>query len=489
MVSTSLLLALPLALLNTSGETPTEAPALAAALDSILASNISADLHFFASDAMQGRDTPSAEQRIAARFLAARLERLGFQPAGNDGGWFWDYELPTVRVDSEGSSLQARVGEQTIDLALGEDYAFWPGRLTIHDVTASGICYGGTLTEEEVEGLDMEGHWLLVRSPADEDLGNLRRVTRRGKAAGVLIAPGGDLDAAAMRRRVQGYGADGAEPRLSRGRVRESRSIPYVHLTEAAVGQLMELAGVEGLEVGAVAEVELQEVRAVAGDETAGLENVVGLWPGSDPELSKELIILSAHYDHVGVNDEGEVFNGADDNGSGSICLLNVAEALTHYGPMRRSVMVIWVSGEEKGLLGSAAWTKAWAEEPYLEGLTPVVNLNIDMVGRNAPEKLMVTPTAEHEAYNGLTRLAEANRGLEGFAELQSADAYWSRSDHANFSQHLGIPVAFLFSDVHEDYHKVTDTPDKIDFDKVRRVARLVVRMLDGLQGDTLDLD
>jgi hypothetical protein len=489
MISTSsLLLWLPL-VVPAGGEVAAESPALASALDSIRAANISADLHFFASDAMKGRDTPSPEQRIAARFLAARLERLGFEPAGAEGGWFWEYELPTVRVDAAASSLVARVGEDSFPLSLGGDYAFWPGRLTTHDVTATGICYGGTLTEEEAEGLEMEGRWLLVRSPADQDLGNLRRVTRRGKAAGVLIMPGGELDAAAMARRVEEYARDGGEPRLSRGGARESRSIPYLHLTESAARRLMALGGVEELAVGAVAEVELQEVRALVDDETAGLENVVGLWPGSDPELSRELIILSAHYDHVGVNDEGEVFNGADDNGSGSMCLLNVAEALTHYGPMRRSVLVIWVSGEEKGLLGSAAWTKAWAEKPYLEGLTPVVNLNIDMVGRNAPEKLMITPTAEHEAYNGLTRLAEANRAAEGFAELESADAYWSRSDHANFSQHLGIPVAFLFSDVHEDYHKVTDTPDKIDFDKVRRVARLVVRMLDGLQADVLELD
>ena len=91
------------------------------------------------------------------------------------------------------------------------------------------------------------------------------------------------------------------------------------------------------------------------------------------------------------------------------------------------------------------------------------------------------------EKYNGLTRLAESVCGLEGFAALGSADSYYERSDHYNFAR-MGIPAAFLFSDVHEDYHKPTDKPEKIDNDKIRRVVRMVVRMLDGLQGDRLNL-
>ena len=143
--------------------------------------------------------------------------------------------------------------------------------------------------------------------------------------------------------------------------------------------------------------------------------------------------------------------------------------------------MLMWVSAEEKGLLGSEAWTK----DPSLpKGLTPLCNINIDMIGRNAPDEFLITPTKDHPAYSALTQVAEANMDLEGFNKIKSADAYWSRSDHANFSQHLEIPVAFLFCDVHEDYHKATDTPDKIDYDKMRRICRLVVRMLEALQID-----
>jgi hypothetical protein len=110
------------------------------------------------------------------------------------------------------------------------------------------------------------------------------------------------------------------------------------------------------------------------------------------------------------------------------------------------------------------------------------------MIGRNAPGTLLITPTRSHKAYNGLSRLAERLAPLEGFPQLGDADDYWARSDHMNFAVDLEVPVAFLFSGEHEDYHRPTDTPDKLDCDKIRRVVRLVVRMLEGLQGDVLDL-
>ena len=226
------------------------------------------------------------------------------------------------------------------------------------------------------------------------------------------------------------------------------------------------------------------DVRATAGGETFEAENVCGWWPGSDPVLRKEAIVISAHYDHVGTRDR-QIYNGADDNASGSAGLLALAEGLAAYGPMRRSVLLLWVSGEEKGLLGS----DAWARSPWLPGQSrAVANVNIDMIGRNAPDKLLITPTAALPQHNGLVRLADRLAPDEGFGPLGSCDEYWFRSDHASFSQHLEIPVTFLFADVHEDYHEPTDTADKVDFDKIRRVMRLVLAMLDGLQGDSLDI-
>jgi Zn-dependent M28 family amino/carboxypeptidase len=186
----------------------------------------------------------------------------------------------------------------------------------------------------------------------------------------------------------------------------------------------------------------------------------------------------------VGTKD-GQIYNGADDNGSGTCGMLALAEALKAHGPLRRSVLLIWVSGEEKGLWGSEAWNAA----PWLpEGARAVADINIDMIGRNDPDELFITPSRKlGKAYNGLVRLAERLAPSEGFGPLKNADAYYRRSDHYNFIQ-AGIPAAFLFADVHEDYHKPTDTVDKIDFDKIRRVTRLVMRMLSELQADELDI-
>lgn len=465
-----------------SGVTGEPSAALTRALDSIEVDNLRADLHFLASDEMRGRDTPSPEQRIAARYIASRLQRLGWQPGAKDG-YLWEYELPTAAIDGAESRLVATRGERTLKLGLGTDYAFNSRYLSDVDATGSSIVCVGTGTEEEFDKLELEGKWALCTS-SDMDTRKISRYARSADAMGVLLLPGSGIGESEMMAQVEAYAAESTVGRLSRGRGGRA-AYPFLYMTTAGANKLYELAGVSEMKLGNEIQVSLTEKRVTVKNSTAGLENVIGLWPGSDPKLKQELIILSAHYDHVGTGSDGAVYNGADDNGSGTVGLLSVAESLAEYGPMRRSVMLIWVSGEEKGLLGS----KAWTQDPYLhDGLKPVANINMDMIGRNASRSLLVTPTKDHDAYNGLTKLAESFRADEGFDELKSADAYWSRSDHANFSRNLDIPVAFLFADVHEDYHKPTDTPDKIDYDKIRRVSRLVVRIVDALQTDTLDL-
>ncbi len=147
--------------------------------------------------------------------------------------------------------------------------------------------------------------------------------------------------------------------------------------------------------------------------------------------------------------------------------------------------MILWVSGEEKGLYGS----RAWSDRPYFpNGGRAVADINIDMIGRNAKHQILITPTAQHPAYNGLTKLAESFFAEEGFTEVKSADEYYQRSDHAMFAR-LGIPITLLFNGEHADYHKPSDKPEKIDCDKIRRVVRVIVRMLDALQTDALDLE
>ena len=368
------------------------------------------------------------------------------------------------------------------------DYYFNPLGTTTREL-AAGVVYCGLGTEEDFAAVDVRGRWAFCH---DSEL-HWRRRERSAQAAGalgLLVLPGPaytddpypERFQHYLRRAFHGHPSAPSNARDAEGAFSQLFLVPSSACEIAP--ELCAAVGSGGLELGRELDLHFTERRAlVGGDGLVPLENVAGWWPGSDPLLAREAIVLTAHYDHVGEDSSGEVFNGADDNASGTAALMALAEALAEYGPLRRSVLLLWVSAEEKGLLGSEAWTK----DPWLpDGARAVCNVNIDMVGRNAPDSLYITPTREHRAYNGLTRLAETWAAAEGFGPLGSADDYWERSDHANFEQHLGIPVAFLFAEVHEDYHQPTDTADKIDSDKIRRVTRLVLRMLDGLQGDEL---
>ena len=127
--------------------------------------------------------------------------------------------------------------------------------------------------------------------------------------------------------------------------------------------------------------------------------NVVGFFPGSDPEKKKEIVIFSAHYDHVGVDEKGEIFNGSDDNASGTSTLLEIAQAFGQSPRSARSVAFLWVSGEEKGLLGS----KWFADHMNLPANHKIVaDINLDMVSRNDPNKISVAPSPKHGDYNSL---------------------------------------------------------------------------------------
>jgi hypothetical protein len=211
--------------------------------------------------------------------------------------------------------------------------------------------------------------------------------------------------------------------------------------------------------------------------------NVLAFIPGSDPILSKEVVVITAHYDHIGI-ENGVVYNGADDDGTGTVALLEIAEAFMAakregHSP-RRSILIMTVSGEEKGLLGSSYYVG----HPVISLENTVADLNIDMIGRNdiAHEDTTnyiyiigsnMLSTDLHRAnekanqqYTGLTLDYKFNR-------LDDPNQFYYRSDHYNFAKN-NIPSIFYFSGVHEDYHQPGDDIEKINFLKVERVARLV---------------
>ncbi|MDR5589799.1 M28 family peptidase [Christiangramia sp. SM2212] len=211
-------------------------------------------------------------------------------------------------------------------------------------------------------------------------------------------------------------------------------------------------------------------------------ENVVAFLEGS--EKPDEILVISSHYDHVGMNDKGEIYNGADDDGSGTVSVLEIAEAFVQakkdgYTP-KRSILFLNVTGEEKGLVGS----KYYTDNPIFPLENTVADLNIDMIGR-------IDPSHEgKEDYIYLIGSDKLSTDLHELSEMVNSkytklnldytyndendpNRFYYRSDHYNFAKN-NIPIIFYFNGTHADYHKPTDTPDKIEYELLAKRAQLV---------------
>jgi Zn-dependent M28 family amino/carboxypeptidase len=207
---------------------------------------------------------------------------------------------------------------------------------------------------------------------------------------------------------------------------------------------------------------------------------VLGIVRGSDRRLRNEYVLVSAHMDGLGVGrpvDGDSIYNGADDNASGTAAMLEVAEAMAELedGRPRRSVAFLAVSGEERGLLGSA-W---FVERPPIPLERIVANVNLDMIGRNWEDTIAVIgkPYSSLGALVDSVAAAHPELGLAAVDDQWPADGFFFRSDHFNFAR-KGIPAVFFFNGVHADYHQPSDETRKIKFEKASRVARLVYEVV-----------
>ena len=220
--------------------------------------------------------------------------------------------------------------------------------------------------------------------------------------------------------------------------------------------------------------------RIFKSNQTIRGENVLGYIEGSD--LKDELLIITAHYDHLGKHDS-LIFNGADDDASGVSAALEIAEAFmlakkSGYGP-RRSILIMPVSGEEKGLLGSRYYT----DNPIYPLENTVANLNIDMIGRlddwhdNGNYVYLIgSDRLSYDLHNLNEKINDDYVGIDldyRFNDKDDPNRYYYRSDHYNFAKN-NIPVIFYFNGVHEDYHKPSDTIEKLDFDKINTITKLI---------------
>jgi hypothetical protein len=506
---------------------------------------LDAHLNFLASDDLGGRETGTVHARVAAQYVAAVFRSGGLLPGGEGGSYFQRYPLEANRLVPEGTSLtvtgtvtgtasgSATPQGEALALRLFEDYVV-RGYTTEGFDLAGDVVFAdyGLVSEaagvDEYAGLDVAGRFVLAfagRPAGRRDLRDpshwraKRDAAQQRGAIGLLLIT--DPDDARSREELERIEDQARHPSMTMPGVETAPAWPVVMLKESGATALLRAAGMDlaaeraaraapvvaadpavdpagAAAAGTAAAGPLLPGRALPGlrlalkaavqTEATHGDNILGLVRGADPALAGEFVIVSAHNDHVGILKDGRINFGADDNASGTATLLAAAEVLAAGPPPRRSVLFLSVSGEEKGLLGSE-W---WCEHPTVPLDRCVANINIDMVGRNDPDAVGATPSPEHPDYNTLVERAVDLGPAAGLnvtwtapaAGKDKVDNYYHRSDHFNFAA-KGIPVVFFFSGLHEDYHRPTDTLEKLNPDKLYRMVALV----SALATDVADAD
>jgi hypothetical protein len=288
---------------------------------------------------------------------------------------------------------------------------------------------------------------------------------RHAPAAGLAL-----IDTSGLRDHLGVLAADSLEGRRA-GTRGADRAADYL------AARLAEL-GVEPAGDGA-SYLQRFSIPSVSGGPPDSTQNVVGIVRGADPALAREFVALGAHYDHLGVGPPvagDSVYNGADDDGSGTVALLEAAEAFARGPRPRRSVLFVFHGAEEEGLFGSFYFTL----RPTVPRDSIVTQLNMDMLGRNDPDSLAVIGAGRiSSALDSIVRRQAAEEGLAldwSYDAPDHPERLYYRSDHYNYAQY-GIPIAFFFAGLHPDYHMPSDEIDKIEIEKVQRAARLVYRV------------
>jgi hypothetical protein len=306
---------------------------------------------------------------------------------------------------------------------------------------------------------------------------NATQVARALRVSGArAIIAISNLDSAAFSARVPKHGAERYGIELRTG------SPPSVEVSESVVMPVLRAAGVSLADVrraarpvsrdlpGSTATVELKETVI----DSLDAPNTIGILEGSDPVLRNEYLVFSAHMDHVGITPglPDSINNGADDNASGTTGVIELAEAFSRPGARpRRSIIFLTVSGEEKGLWGSR-W---FSEHPAVPLEQLVADVNIDMIGRNWADTIVAIGKEHSDLGATLERVnaAHPELGMVAIDDRWPEERFYFRSDHYNFAR-KGVPAIFFFNGVHEDYHRVTDSPEKINSEKESRILRLL---------------
>lgn len=449
-------------------------------------------LEFIASDLLQGRDTPSAGLDLAALYIASQLKLMGATPAGENGTFFQTLTWGRNRLDVENSSIS--INGSTVTLGTGA----LPTSFAPIDTTAE-IVYvpsGWSNSEKGVNpfnGIDVKNKIVITDGAGPEGVDRRElfaswdRADVSAKKAGAvaLINLAQNPNTANWQRSMDRIKSGGRfaviDPKDS--------SFPVITLSTEASSSLFEApvseVSAEGIKNAKLKPGAKLSIKMAVIQERQTAKNVIAMIPGSDPTLKKEFVGVGAHYDHVGVGNPDAtgdtIFNGADDDGSGTVAMLEMANALAKGTRPKRSVVFVWHCGEEKGLVGS----RYFANNPTLDLKQMKFMVNIDMIGMAKKEGDTNPQNAKLAALNevyliGPKTISSTMRPIidmvndkvhkmklnDFYDRIDDPERIFYRSDHISYIE-KGVPAVFFFSGIHENYHRQSDEIEAINFDQL----------------------
>ena len=460
--------------------------------ETITEAELKEHLYTYASDEFEGRETGKPGQKKAIAYLKAEYEKLGIPAAQANGDYFQNVPLEVKNLPT---------GSMMVN---GNEFPVGQNLLTFSNAIGSidELVYVGYGIEEgdysDYKAIDVTGKWILVKAgePMATD-GNyvLSGNSEKSVWSNMSEAPGKRLELAKSKgakgfiyyddanfKRFKGYYDYMKTNDSGQMGIKNSAQENAANLFVNSVLAKSIYPSIEEENAPKTLPVKIA-MNLTSTNEDVSSENVVAVLKGS--EKPNEYVIISSHLDHIGITADGEINNGADDDGSGTVALLEIAEAFKKAaeagnGP-KRSIVFLHVTGEEKGLLGSQYYTDF---EPIFPLAQTVANLNIDMIGRIDPkregDRNYVYLIGSDKLSSELHDLSEtvnkkyANIELDyTYNDENDPNRFYYRSDHYNFAKN-NIPIIFYFNGTHDDYHRPGDTPDKINYDLLKNRTQLI---------------
>lgn len=481
--------------------------------DTISIDDLRAHVTTLASDAYMGRETNRDGARMAADYLAERFEEYGLAPMPGQQQYRVDYQLAEMGFDPRASKGTLAIGAAERELVAEKDFApfyfstpgEWDGEVVFagYGITARKLHY------DDYEGLNVKNKLVLVLRywPDEKSENNPFAKTKHGTfeakannamkhgAAGMLLVTGPRFhEEADDLRRFSYLSLPLTDEELAKVTKRAAKRTPKgkpflaAHISKQLARELIAQTGKSLTDIqtaidsdaAQASDFDLGGPRAaftleqLADPAPVTAQNVIGYLEGSDPTLRDEWIVIGAHYDHLGAfSGSGDtIYNGADDNASGTSGMLELAQAFASLPERpRRSIVFAGFSGEEKGLLGS----RALFDQKIISRDRVAFMLNLDMIGRNPTEAVEVVG----DGYgSGLADIVTAANDRVGLSIEFGGDDYSPNSDHHPFFvQH--VPVLFFFTGLHDDYHQLSDHIDKLAFDRMVQITQLSYGVVD----------